>query len=243
MEQEFVQEWINRLEPTSDSSSLPKRAPPSLPKPAAPNASRKRKARSRHSLASPPLSYKEGDHKRRRLGSFDPDATPRRQGSRTVPSSSASFSASEASSRQSSAKAQIMSLRLVDTGIEYETLDENSELPEAAKTLFRTMSEIERGLGIIPDALKQTIFDDQELTPESFEGNRWKYCFKPGDDNLPGRVPSIAQVKHILAMATECYKYKHEEASWNATVHHSLARFIFNDDLSKQCDDFNAIIW
>ncbi|KAL7952518.1 hypothetical protein V8C34DRAFT_114321 [Trichoderma compactum] len=246
MEQESIQEWINRLEPPADSSSLPKIAPP---KPAAPNAARKRKARSSYSLASPPLSYKEGDNdynmastpqKRRRLGSFDPDTTPR-QGSHSIPSSSASFSASEASSRQS-AKAQIMSLRLVDTGIEYETLDEESELPDAAKRLFNTMSEIERGLDIIPEALKQAIFDDQELTPESFEGSRWKYCFKSGDDNLPGRIPSIAQVKHILAMATECEKWKHEEASWNATVHHPLARFIFNDDLGKQCDDFNAII-
>lgn len=99
MAQEYIQEWINRLEPPSDSSSLPK--------PAAPNAARKRKARSSYSLASPPLSYREGDddynmastpQKRRRLesqgGIFDPDTTPRR-GSRSIPSSSTSFSAPE----------------------------------------------------------------------------------------------------------------------------------------------------
>lgn len=237
MDYSSIIEWIDRLEPKT---------------------ARKRKAISSYSLASPPPSYTEGvsdinmssaSQKRRRVGSqgglVDPDATPR-PGSRSFPSSVASMSASERSSlsRQSSAKGQIMSLRLGDAGIEYETLNDDS-VPEAAKTLFTTMTEIERGFDILPDAMRDTIKNDQGFADEDFERSQWKYCFKSADkpDNLPGRIPSIAQIKNILAMTTECDKYRHEELSWNAMVQLPLLRLVFQNELGRQCDDFNAILW
>lgn len=71
------------------------------------------------------------------------------------------MSASEASLllRQLSVKGQIMSLRLGDAGVEYETLNDDS-VPEAAKTLFAAMTEIERGLYILLDAMRDTIKKD-----------------------------------------------------------------------------------
>ncbi|KAL7908045.1 hypothetical protein GGI35DRAFT_52865 [Trichoderma velutinum] len=198
-----ILKWINDLEATSDPTSLPKPAP-SLPEPAAPN---KRKAISSYSLASPPLSHTGGDdnnmastpQKRRRIASQDVsnepdlDATPR-PGARSIPSSAASLSGSEASSisRLSSAKGQMMRLRLSDTGIETKSLNEDS-VPVVAKLLFLTMAEIERGLNILPDALRGTIKDDQGLSLDEFE-RKWRYSFKPANkpDTLPGRIPSIA---------------------------------------------------
>ncbi|UKZ79069.1 hypothetical protein TrVFT333_006820 [Trichoderma virens FT-333] len=185
--------------------------------------------------------------KKRRLesqsGLPDPDATPR-PGARSIPSSAPSISGSEASSisRSSSAKGQMMRLRLSDTGIETKSLNEDS-VPVDAKTLFLKMTQIERGFNILPAALRDTIRDDQRLSPDDFE-SQWQYSFKPANkpDNLPGRIPSIAQIKNILARATECENGRHEEASWNAMVHFPLLRSIFEDDLGKQCDDFNAII-
>lgn len=251
MDHNSILQWINRLEPASDTRSF------ILPKPSAPITARKRKAISSYSLASPPPSYTEGvndnnmssaSQKRRRVGSqgglVDPDATPR-PGSRSFPSSVASVSASEASSlsRQSSAKGQIMRLRLGDA-VEYETLNDDS-VPEAAKTLFTTMTEIERGFDILPNAMRDTIKNDQRIADEDFKRSQWKYCFKSADepDNLPGRIPSIAQIKNILAMATECDKYRHEEHSWNAMVQLPLLRLVFQNELGEQCDEFNAILW
>lgn len=252
MDYSSIIKWIDRLEPASDTGSL------ILPKPSAPKTARKRKAISSYSLASPPPSYTEGvndnnmssaSQKRRRVGSqgglVDPDATPR-PGSRSFPSSVASMSASEPSSllRQSSAKGQIMSLRLGDAGIEYETLNDDS-VPEAAKTTFTTMTEIERGFDILPDAMRDTIKNNQGFADEDFKRSQWKYCFKSADepDNLPGQIPSITQIKNILAMATECDKYRHEEPSWNAMVQLPLLRLIFQNELGEQCDDFNAVLW
>ncbi|KAL7782777.1 hypothetical protein V8C37DRAFT_413853 [Trichoderma ceciliae] len=252
MDKESIIHWIDDLEPASDPASLnvPEIASPTLPKPAAPNASRKRKAISSYSLASPPTSDTKGDddnnmtstpQKKRR---FDPDATPR-PGSRSIPSSAASISASETSSisKQSSAKGQIMDLRLGDTGIEYETLNRDT-VPAVAKTLFNTMSNIEQGFDILPDALKQTIINDQELTVESFKRSQWRCAFRSDDepDNLPGRIPAIAQIQIILALATQCKNGRHEEASWNALVHLPLLRLIFHNDLNQQCNDFSAVI-
>ncbi|KAL7782526.1 hypothetical protein V8C37DRAFT_413883 [Trichoderma ceciliae] len=208
-------------------------------------------------LASPPLSYTEGDNnnmtstpqKRRRMesqdGSNEPDlnATPR-PGARSIPSSAASFTGSEASSisRSSSAKAQMMKLRLSDTGIETKSLNEDS-VPGVAKTLFIAIKNIERGLNILPATLRETIRNDQGLSQDDFE-IEWKYSFKSANtpDNLPGRIPSIAQIETILTRATECENGRHEEASWNAMVHFPLLRLIFEDDLGKQSDDFNAMI-
>ncbi|KAM0485113.1 hypothetical protein ACHAPX_001089, partial [Trichoderma viride] len=244
-------EWAKRLEPASDTES------PILLKPSPPKNARKRKAESSYSLASPPSSYTKGvnnnnmstsSQKKRRLGSqgglVDPDATPRPE-SHSFPSSVASMSASEASSlsRQSSVKGQIMSLRLGDAGVEYETLNDNS-VPEAAKTLFATMTEIERGLYILPDAMRDTIKKDQGFADADFKRSQWKFCFKSADepDNLPGRIPPPAQMKNILAMATECDRYRHEELSWNAMVQLPLLRLIFQNELGKQYDDFNAML-
>ncbi|KAK1248313.1 hypothetical protein MKX08_006533 [Trichoderma sp. CBMAI-0020] len=136
-----------------------------------------------------------------------------------------------------------MSLRLGDTAIEYETLNDDS-VPEAAKTLFTTITEIGRSNNILPDTMRETIKNNQGFTNEDFNRSTWKYCFKSADepDNLPGQIPSIAQIKDILAMATECDRYRHEESSWNAMVHLRLLRFIFQNELGKQCDDFNAIL-
>ncbi|KAM0251889.1 hypothetical protein ACHAQJ_007951 [Trichoderma viride] len=247
MDKKSIINWINDLEPASDPASLNflEIASPGSPKQAAPNA-RKRKAISSYSLASPPPSDTEGDddnnmtstpQKKRR---FDPDATPR-PGPRSIPSSAASETSSI--SKQSSTKGQIMDLRLGDTGIEYETLNGDT-VPAVAKTLFFTMSNIGQGFDILPDALKQTIINDQELTVESVKRSEWRCAFKSDNepDNLPGRIPSIAQIKVILELATQCENGRHEEASWNALVHLPLLRLIFHDNLNRQCDDFSAII-
>lgn len=237
MDDDSIINWINRLKAASD-----------------PTAPRKRKTRSNYSLASPPLSYTEGDgnnmtptpQKKSRLesqsGLPDADATPR-PGARSIPSSAPSISGSEASSisRSSSAKGQVMRLRLSDTGIETKSLNEDS-VPVVAKTLFLTMTQIERGFNILPAALRDTIKDGQRLSPDDFE-SQWQYSFTNKPDTLPGRIPRIAQIKNILVRATECENSRHEEASWNAMVHFPLLRLIFEDDLGKQYDDFNAMLW
>ncbi|KAL7783409.1 hypothetical protein V8C37DRAFT_49455 [Trichoderma ceciliae] len=223
-----------------------------LPEPASPNATRKRKTISDYHLASPPSSYREADdnsnmistpQKKRRLESQgaqfdpDPDVTPR-PGSRSIPSSSASISASEASSmsRASSTKKQMMSLRLSYIGIECEPLDEDT-VPEVAKTLCVVITDIGRGLNILPNALKPMLVD------QSINLSRWKYSFKPADepDNLPGRIPSFEEIKRVLVEATECEKFQHEEASWNHQVHLRLLDSIFKDALGGQYGDFNNI--
>lgn len=252
MDYSSIIEWISRLEPASDTES------PILLKPSAPKTARKRKAKSNYSLASPPPSYTGGvnnnnistaSQKKHQLGSqggsVDPDATPQPE-SRSFPSSVASISASEASSlsRQSSVKGQIISLRLSDAGVEYKTLNDSS-VPEAAKTLFAAMTEIKRGLYILPDAMRDTIRKDQGFADADFKRSQWKFCFKSADepDNLPGQIPRPAQIKNILAMATECDNYRHEELSWNAIVQLPLLQLIFQNELGKQYDDFNAMLW
>ncbi|UKZ59557.1 uncharacterized protein TrAtP1_000858 [Trichoderma atroviride] len=104
------------------------------------------------------------------------------------------------------------------------------------------MAEIERGLNILPAALRNSIRDDQGLSQDDFE-RQWQYSFKSVNkpDNLPGRIPSIAQIKIILARTTECENGKLDEASWNTMVHWPLLRLIFEDNLGKQCSDFNAV--
>ncbi|KAL5082831.1 hypothetical protein Trisim1_002980 [Trichoderma cf. simile WF8] len=242
--------WINNLEAASDPTSLPKPAP-SLPSQA---ASRKRKTISNYSLASPPLSYTGGDdnimtstpQKRRRMqsqdGLPDPDATPR-PGARSIPSSAASISGSETSSlsRSSSVKGQMMRLRMSGTGVETKSLNEDT-VPAVAKPLFLTMAEIERGLNILPAALRNIIRDDQGLSQDDFE-SQWQYSFKSANkpDHLPGRIPSIVQIKIILARTTKCENGKLDEASWNTMVHWPLLSLIFEDDFGEQCSDFNTI--
>ncbi|KAK0755583.1 hypothetical protein N5P37_011825 [Trichoderma harzianum] len=161
--------------------------------------------------------------KRRRMqsqdGLPDPDATPR-PGARSIPSSAASISGSEASSlsRSSSVKGQMMRLRMSGTGVETKSLNEDS-VPAVAKPLFLTMAEIERGLNILPAALRNIIRDDQGLSQDDFE-SQWQYSFKSANkpDNLPGRIPSIVQTKIILARTTKCENGKLDEASWNTMV-------------------------
>lgn len=236
MDDASIINWITRLEAASDPTSLPKPAP----------------------IASPPLSHTRGDDnnmtstpkKRRRTensqdvsNEFDLDATPRQE-TRSIPSSAASLSTSTGSmSRSSLVKGQMMRLRPSDTGIETKLLNADS-VPAVAKPLFLTMVEIDRRLNILPDALRDTIRDDQGLSLDDFE-SQWQYSFKPANkpDTLPGRIPSIAQLKIILARAIECENSRHEEASWNAMVHLTLLRLIFENDPGQQCGDFNAMIW
>ncbi|KAL7919388.1 hypothetical protein ACQKWADRAFT_323058 [Trichoderma austrokoningii] len=189
MDYDSIIEWIDRLEPASDTASL------ILAKPSAPKT------------ASPPPSYAEGvgdnnmssaSRKRRRVGSqgglVDPNATPR-PGSRSIPGSAAFMSASESepsssSLRQSSVKRQIMSLQFGNAGIEYEILKDDL-VPEAARMLFATMTEIEQRFNILPDAMRDTIKNDQGFTDQDFKRSQWNYCFKSANkpNNLPGRIP------------------------------------------------------
>ncbi|KAM0247353.1 hypothetical protein ACHAQJ_009887 [Trichoderma viride] len=183
--------------------------------------------------------------KKRRLESqgalFDPDATPR-LGSHSLPSDSGSISASMSSSmsRASSPKKQMMSLRLDNSGIEYQPLNQQT-VPKVARTLFSVMRGIGRSNDILPDALKPTI--TQKLTDQTMDLREWRYAFIPEGhtDNLPGRIPSFEEVQKILAKAIECEGFKHEEVSWNSQVHLRLLEGIFENLLGEQCDDFNAM--
>ncbi|KAL7903766.1 hypothetical protein GGI35DRAFT_472884 [Trichoderma velutinum] len=76
--------------------------------------------------------------------------------------------------------------------------------------------------------------DNQGLSPDEFD-NKWQYSFKSANkpDTLPGWIPSITQIKIILARATECENGRHEEASWNALVHFPLLQFIFENNLAR----------
>ncbi|PTB49519.1 hypothetical protein M431DRAFT_534891 [Trichoderma harzianum CBS 226.95] len=102
----------------------------------------------------------------------DPDATPR-LGACSILSSAALISGSEASSLSRSllVKGQMMRLRMSGTGVETKSLNEDS-VPAVAKPLFLTMAEIERGLNILPAALRNIIRDDQGLSQDDFE-SQW----------------------------------------------------------------------
>ncbi|KAL7818547.1 hypothetical protein V8C26DRAFT_396622 [Trichoderma gracile] len=261
MNDESIRAWINSLEAAALTTVEPTSNPASLNfrERAAPKATRKRKAISDYNLASPPFSYMGAEdesnmttpRKKRRLGSeggaLDPDATPRPR-SHSIPSSSASVvvsdtnSLSRSISRTSSVKRQMMRLRLGETGIDYQPLNETT-VPDVAKMLFLTMTEYGRCHRILPDALKQEI--TEKLNMGEVQRRQWQYCFKsekdPADD-LPGRIPSLEEVQTILALATECERYKHEEASWNAEVHLRLLHGIFRTLVGKQYGDFNVML-
>ncbi|KAL7813975.1 hypothetical protein V8C44DRAFT_348959 [Trichoderma aethiopicum] len=75
--------------------------------------------------------------------------------------------------------------------------------------------------------------------------NETTYCFKSEDDpadDLPGQIPSLDDIKNVLAMATECERYNHEEASWNAEVYLRLLHGIFGTPIGKQYSNFNAMV-
>ncbi|KAI1826702.1 hypothetical protein F4861DRAFT_41828 [Xylaria intraflava] len=224
------------------------------------NESRKRKASTafnhqQQRLASPPASLNNKEItstlKKRRLEGpsalFHSDVTPGPGAStrtRSVAGSSASISqpASKMSSMSgaSSPKKQMMSLRLSETGVEYHSLNERT-VPEVAKTLFGTITEIGRGYDILPDALRSTI--TERLTVRNIDSGQWRYCFKPANETpaRPGRIPSFEEVEKVLTKAIECEDFNHEEASWNSQVHLRLLEGIFEEPLGGQCDDFNAV--
>lgn len=137
-----------------------------------------------------------------------------------------------------------MSLRLGDAGVEYQVLDDDT-VPEVAKKLFTTMTELTRMHDIIPYSLQQTIAQKLEDRNRQGEKERWRYCFKPEGtpDDLPGRIPSFEEMEKVLRKTRECENLKHEEASWNSQVHLRLLESIFEDPLHGQCGDFNAISW
>ncbi|KAL7928852.1 hypothetical protein V8C35DRAFT_316939 [Trichoderma chlorosporum] len=244
MDNNSILDWINHLEP----ESLPASDTLNLLRPVT------RKRKTIPSLASPPPSFTEGDddngmsstlRKRRRRenqdGLVDPDATPR-PGSRSIPSSVAASDIST-TSKQSSAKAQIMGLRLVEKGVEYKPLTDKKklELPTDARMLFDALTAFELGIEILPESFQQTVFESQGVTPGD---KTWKLCFASDEElyTLPGRVPPVAQIENIIEAAAECENGRHEEHSWNAMVHLPLLRLIFHDDRGKQCSGFNAII-
>lgn len=151
-------------------------------------------------------------------------------------------SLSRYSSRTSLVKRQMMRLRLQDKGVDYQPLNETT-VPEVAKMLFLTMTEYGRCHQILPEALKHVI---KELKMDGLQRRQWQYCFKSEydtADNLPGQIPSFDEIQTILAMATECELYNHEEASWNAEVHLRLLHAIFGIPSGKQYSNFNAMLW
>ncbi|KAL7783427.1 hypothetical protein V8C37DRAFT_413729 [Trichoderma ceciliae] len=187
--------------------------------------------------------------KRRRVGSvgthLDLDITPRPQ-ARSLASSSASNSraTSETGSvaGSSSSKRQMMSLRLGKTGVEYQLLDNNT-VPEMAKTLFSTITEIGRTHDIIPCNLQQTIAQELENRNRGEDIQKWRYCFKPEGtpDTLPGRIPSFDAIERVLRAARACEKLNHEEAGWNLEVHAHLLNTIFRDPITGESNDFDTI--
>ncbi|KAL6871969.1 hypothetical protein J3F83DRAFT_733295 [Trichoderma novae-zelandiae] len=258
MNAESIVAWVNALEGASPNPLEPICDPTTLN---FPETARKRRKISSQSLTSATFAYigagagegtntKSSPRKKPRLGSedavFNPDATPR-PGSRSIsPSASVATSdtnsVSRSRSRTSSVKRQMMRLRLGETGIDYQPLNETT-VPDVAKMLFLTMTEYGRCQRILPDALKQHI--TETLKMDEILCRQWQYCFKterdPADD-LPGRIPSLEEIQTLLAMATECERHKHEEASWNAEVHLRLLHGVFRTLVGKQYGEFNAML-
>lgn len=230
-----------------------------------PNGGRKRTfeaatADQHQQLASPPTSLGDNDNtktmstpKRRRLESstgplLDPDATPRPPGgTRSIPSpsGSSSRSTSEASSVVSgttSAKRQMMNLRLSESGVEYKALNVHAA-PDTAQKLVSTIAEIGLAHDILPQDLKSTIME--KIRARNLDDRIWRHSFNPSGrtDRLPGRIPTFEEVDKVFRKANECQEFNHEEASWNNQVHLRLLESMFEEVLGGQYDDFNAVSW
>ncbi|KAH6603626.1 hypothetical protein Trco_008401 [Trichoderma cornu-damae] len=125
-----------------------------------------------------------------------------------------------------------MRLRTDTEGIEYQSLKDKT-IPGVDNTLFNSMKQFGRCQQIIPDTLKE--YFTEKLENNSTLLIQWQYSYKPGSDNLPGRIPKFEEVQKILAKATECEEHKHSGASWIAEVILPLLHHIFEDFLGRQC--------
>lgn len=149
-------------------------------------------------------------------------------------------STSEESSPESE---KIMRMGLDDPGVEFQLLQKVYSVPKAAKTLVHVMDDVDKGIGILPDALKPSI--KHKLTGDECEYWRWESVFRPPGkvDNLPGRIPSVEEVKKIFRNALECMIFDHEEASWRSQIHLRLLELIFDNAFDGPCGQFNALLW
>ncbi|KAI0410581.1 hypothetical protein F5X98DRAFT_359240 [Xylaria grammica] len=228
-----------------------------------PSITTKKRKRRQQQLTSPPAStasiasVEEADHnemmpstpkKRRRTSAADPDSTPRPglPGGSTpsLSSSIPSHPSSHTSSRASSPKKQMLSLRLHEPVLEFNALDLNA-LPPTARELLSTMTEIGSNQDILPHALKSSVME--AVTAHDPMPRLWRYAFKSAADDeadalLPGRIPAFHEVERICRKANECQQYDHEEASWNCTVHAHLLELTLEDENGRLCDEFDAMI-
>lgn len=171
--------------------------------------------------------------KKRKTG--DPQRTPRRgdagMSSRvsvvslsTTSATSLPRSEGGIRSRSSSPRKQFMSLRLDDDGIECRQLSSENP-PSVAADLVQDFCEIDMGIGILPKTLEAPIRD--HLQQEGLNERLWRQAFGEEADHLPGNIPSWPQVTAVRDKAMSCFNEGHEEASWNAEVHHRLLERIF----------------
>ncbi|KAH8654771.1 hypothetical protein BGZ61DRAFT_405238 [Ilyonectria robusta] len=168
----------------------------------------------------------------------DPDLTPQaRPHNESAPSRSpsrvSSVSGSSASSyrpRSSSPlKKQIMGLRLDETGLEIRELKIEAAPNLEAGLLLSTLDEIGSSLEFLPDNRRDEILGSSML--QGLDPRPWRYSFKSSSEfeNLPGRIPSPQEVALVYEWAKDCRQLGHEEAGWNAEVHHRLMEAIFRE--------------
>lgn len=194
-----------------------------------------------------PTEMEEHTPKRRRTG--DPNRTPRPTNRGTMSSAASSTASSlapsegsEAPSRSSSPKKQMMSLRLDDGGLECRQLNIDTA-PPAVADLLVAIREIGNGLEIIPHANKTMILQNPHVRDQNMR--IWRYAFKEPDaiDTLPGYTPATDEVALVCELARQCHDKSHEEASWNMEVHHRLLQAVFRKTGSSEGDLFNFTTW
>ncbi|KPM35264.1 hypothetical protein AK830_g11308 [Neonectria ditissima] len=201
---------------------------------------RRVKRKAERQQPSPPESDEMEHHTPKKRRMADPNRTPR--ATINVPSSSASSASaaslpasdhSDAHSRSSSPKKQMMSLRLDNGGLVCRQLN-TDDPPLVAADMVAAFSEIDNSIRILPENRKPEIM--RILTEQQLNARLWGSAFTlSGDlDSLPGRVPSWDEVARVRDFAIQCYDNRHEEASWNVEVHHRLLESIFRGPTSCQ---------
>ncbi|KAK7428162.1 hypothetical protein QQZ08_005402 [Neonectria magnoliae] len=167
----------------------------------------------------------------------DPNHAPRPTHGGTIPSSASSTLSSlapsensDALSRASSLKKQMMNLRLDDGGL---------DAPAPATDLLATIREIGNGLEILPRSHKAVILESPRVKDQNMR--IWRYAFKEQDvpDSLPGLIPTPDKMALVCELACHRHDKSHEEASWNMEVHHGLLQAVFRRPGSSKGDLLN----
>lgn len=126
-----------------------------------------------------------------------------------------------------------MSLRLDDGGLVRRQLNVD-EPPSIAADMVGAFSEIDKGIGILPEDWKPEIM--RILTEQGLNARLWGSAFRlcRDPDSLPGRIPSWDEVARVRDFATLCFDNNQEETSWNVEVHHRLLEYIFRGPTACQ---------